>query len=209
MPDKCVDLVLTDPPYGVDLGSHKASVECRSRWLAKKKYGIYDDTYENYKNLIVPRIVESIRISKRAMVFCAGTRMWDLPKPDAVGGVYLPAACGRNCWGFNSLAHVLFYGKCPDLNLGSKHTAISSTESSEKNGHPCPKPIGWMLWLIDLGSRPGETVFDPFLGSGTTLKACIRTGRIGLGCELDATYEPIIHKNSMIDVQQIDDSKWF
>jgi site-specific DNA-methyltransferase (adenine-specific) len=183
-----VDLVLTDPPYGVELGSHAAAAEKRSQYLSKGAYLSYEDTHENLKAIIIPAIKLALSIADRGVVFAAGTMMWDFPRPNAVGGVYLPAACGRCAWGFSSLAHCLFYGKAPDLNKGSKHIAIRSTAAGEKNGHPCPKPLSWMSWLVDLASREGDTILDPFMGSGTTLRAAKDLGRKAIGIEIEEKY---------------------
>ena len=61
--------------------------------------------------------------------------------------------------------------------------------------HPCPKPIAWMEWLVQRASVfAGETILDPFMGSGTTLVACQRLGRQGIGIELDADYFEIACK---------------
>jgi len=46
-----------------------------------------------------------------------------------------------------------------------------SHHKSERNGHPCPKPLEWMIWAMQLGSMEGEIVLDPFAGSGTTGRA--------------------------------------
>jgi site-specific DNA-methyltransferase (adenine-specific) len=189
-----VDAVITDPPYGVNLGMHGAANEKRPQFLAKQAYASYDDTYGNLLNVVIPSIEMALTISDRAAVFCAGTRMWDFPRPKAVGGVYLPAACGRNAWGFSSLAHCMFYGDAPDLHLGSKHIAIRSTDAAEVNGHPCPKPESWMRWLVGLVSRESETVLDPFMGSGTTLVAAKNLGRRAIGIEIDEKYCEIAAK---------------
>lgn len=181
-------VVITDPPYGVNLGNHIAAKESRGRWLNKKGYESYDDTYENFLKYVVPAIQQCTKRFDRVVTFCAGTMMWDLPRPSAVGGVYLPAACGRNCWGFASLSHVLFYGKAPNLEKGSKHIAIKSNDVAEKNGHPCPKPYPWMAWLVNLASRPSETILDPFLGSGTTAVAAKQLDRKFIGIEIEEKY---------------------
>ena len=181
-------LLLTDPPYGVDLGNHAAAKEKRPQFLAKKGYESYEDTYENFKAIVVPSVVRALGVTHRGIVFTAGTRMWDYPTPAAVGGVYLPAACGRCAWGFSSLAHVLFYGKAPGLEQGAKHIAIRSTEAAGEWGHPCPKPLSWISWLVDLGSVPGDTILDPFMGSGTTLRAAKDLGRKAIGIEIEEKY---------------------
>ena len=59
---------------------------------------------------------------------------------------------------------------------------------SEKNGHPCPKPLGFMERLIERATLDGETVLDPFMGSGTTGVACARLGRRFIGVEIEPRY---------------------
>jgi len=51
--------------------------------------------------------------------------------------------------------------------------------------HPNEKPLGLVQLFIDLHSKPGQVVLDPFMGSGTTLVACAQSGRHGIGIELD------------------------
>ena len=68
-------------------------------------------------------------------------------------------------------------------------TGFQSTEAAEKNGHPCPKPIGQMKWLVHRVSPFGdETVLDPFAGSGTTGVACMNLGRKFIGIEIEPKY---------------------
>lgn len=53
--------------------------------------------------------------------------------------------------------------------------------------HPTQKPVGVMTWCMDKAKVPeGATVLDPYMGSGTTGIACIRTGRRFVGIEIDA-----------------------
>lgn len=169
------------------------------RVLVKDGYGTYDDTPENYTNVVVPAIREAVGRSERGLVFGVPPMIWKLPEPDAMGGIYLPAACGRNKWGFSSLIHALLYGRAPRLELGAKHTAFASTQTTEKNGHPCPKPVSWMMWAVALASIEGELTLDPFMGSGTTGVAAIRQGRQFIGIEIDPTYFDIA-------CQRIDDA---
>lgn len=59
---------------------------------------------------------------------------------------------------------------------------------SRSGAHPTEKPISLMTELIELFTQPGQLVCDPFMGSGTTGIACIRTGRQFLGCEKSQEY---------------------
>ena len=60
--------------------------------------------------------------------------------------------------------------------------------SQEKGIHPCPVPVALMERIILMTTQPGDTVFDPFMGGGTTGIAALNTGRNFIGCELDGMY---------------------
>ena len=181
-----VDAVITDPPYGINLGSTKG-VGC-AHGLKLKAYESYNDTYENYIGQVVPALRIAISIAQRSAIFI-GPHIHEMPKFDALGGVYCSAASGRHQWGFKNFLPVLFYGTYPDLHLGAQYpTVIASNETAEKNGHPVPKPIGWMRWLISLCTRRGETVIDAFMGSGTTGVAASELGRSFIGIEREPKY---------------------
>jgi site-specific DNA-methyltransferase (adenine-specific) len=62
---------------------------------------------------------------------------------------------------------------------------------TEKNIHPTVKPLKLMAYLITMGSRPGETILDPFLGSGTTAIAAKALNRNYIGIELSKEYVEI------------------
>ena len=54
--------------------------------------------------------------------------------------------------------------------------------------HPCPKPIEYILRLVERVTESSETILDPFLGSGTTLVAAELLGRRGIGIEIEPKY---------------------
>jgi site-specific DNA-methyltransferase (adenine-specific) len=66
--------------------------------------------------------------------------------------------------------------------------SFSATEQAQKNGHPCPKPIKTWTRLLERVSRPNELIVDPFMGSGTTLRAAKDTGRRAIGIEIEEKY---------------------
>jgi len=63
-----------------------------------------------------------------------------------------------------------------------------SGESKKKIGHPTPFPVELPKRCIKLFSFVGDTILDPFLGSGSTLIACVLTNRKGVGVEIDKNY---------------------
>lgn len=193
LPTLSADVMVTDPPYGVNLGSHGAANETRG-WLAKKGYESYDDTPENFDEIVLPSIKLALSIVTRALVFTSDTGLQKLPSYQAVSAIFLPSGMGRTCWGFQNLAFFALYGKAPHLEKGAKPTAFASTETADKNGHPCPKPLRWITWAVNLTSDVGETILDPFMGSGTTLRAAKDLGRKAIGIEIEEKYCEIAAK---------------
>ena len=60
--------------------------------------------------------------------------------------------------------------------------------------HPTTKPLLLVQRAIENSSKPGDVVLDPFLGSGTSLIACERSGRICYGMELERVYVDVAIK---------------
>jgi site-specific DNA-methyltransferase (adenine-specific) len=55
-------------------------------------------------------------------------------------------------------------------------------------GHPCPKSVEEMLWMVEALTTPGQVVVDPFCGLGATLLACQMLGRRWIGCDIGVNY---------------------
>lgn len=189
-----VDAVITDPPYGVGLTT-KTSDYRQSRYFDNGKSlmasRLYNDTPEYVAGLIRTAMPEVLRVARRALIY-SGTRMlFNYPEPKAIGGVYTPNGAGRSSWGFTCFHPILYYGKDPYLErgMGSRPNSFRTEQpNTEDIDHPCPKPLSWMLWAIKRASFPGDTILDPFMGSGTTGVAALRTGRRFIGIELDPGY---------------------
>ncbi len=191
LPEISADAMVTDPPYGVDLGTC-GDKRGSAHGMRHDGYASYVDTYENFVSEVVPRLTAALDTVKRAAVF-TGPHIHEQRKPDAIGGVFLAASTGRTAWGFKNFLPVLLYGGSPTVMLGKGATVATAIRSSETSGrdaagHPCPKPIGWMTWAVSLASLPGETVLDPFMGSGSTLRAAKDLSRRAIGIEIEERY---------------------
>jgi DNA modification methylase len=67
-------------------------------------------------------------------------------------------------------------------------TSVGSTRDRALSLHPTVKPVSMVADAIKDCTRRGAIIFDPFLGSGTTIVAALRTGRVGMGIEIDPVY---------------------
>ena len=63
-----------------------------------------------------------------------------------------------------------------------------TVKGADRPDHPCPKPLALMRELVSLFTDPGETILDPFAGSGTTLRAAKDLGRRAIGIEMNEAY---------------------
>ena len=137
----------------------------------------------------------------------SGFLRWDLSAPDWLpgaigetpaivwGGNYLPFPPSR-CWLIWNKVNAVptmadFEQAWTNLDRPSKRMDLPV--GRVEFGHPTQKPLALMEWC--LGFVPdAQTILDPFMGSGTTLVACAKMGRKGIGIELDPEYFEIACK---------------
>jgi site-specific DNA-methyltransferase (adenine-specific) len=172
-PDKYFDFCLTDPPYGVNL-----------------KYNSYDDTLENWYNLMNKFIPEIIRVCKMSIFpSCSINKMdwiYKNHKPDWLIS-WNKGSTGHAAYiGFNSWEPLLVYGKIKKLYLHDAFT-VSPIQSMGDYGHPCPKPIKYYSHFFSKIPK-GSKIIEPFLGSGTAAIAAHNYNLDLIGCELDKEY---------------------
>ncbi len=68
------------------------------------------------------------------------------------------------------------------------------SESAKRVGHPAPFPVNLVERLINLYTFEGDVVLDPFMGSGSTALAAVKTGRFFVGYEISQEYIKLAHK---------------
>lgn len=186
-----VDLVLTDPPYGVGLEAKRAKQRGGGVSVRLGGYPI-EDTPEYVQCVVVP-LIEFMRPRARRIVLTPGTRnLWLYPPADDIGCFYSAAGTGMGKWGFTCMQPILYYGSDPflELSLGSRANSHGQTYPNDANQieHPCAKPIRMWRWLTARASATTDTILDPFMGSGTTLVAAKQLGRKAIGIEIEERY---------------------
>lgn len=188
------DAMLTDPPYGVS-GVQNTRTAVRRKYR-KNDYSAFKDTLE-YAAEIGPWAIQyAIGNGKRCIVTPGNRALTLYPPPDSFGAMVQPASVGLQPWGRADAQPILYYGKSPNGGklLPSQRCSYTVTESSERNGHPCPKPLGFWKHLVVACSRLGEVIVDPFMGSGTTLRAAKDLNRRAIGIEIEERYCEIAAK---------------
>lgn len=177
-----VDLVVTDPPYGIDYQSARRTD--RSQWKEK----IHGD------NEFPKWIFDICKPTNAMFIWCRWDNLPNLPKPKSFivwdKGVHsmgdLEHEFGRQweaCAFYPSEDHK-FIKRPVDV-------IRCMRVNPEKLVHPNEKPVGVIRHLLE--SHNG-IILDPFLGSGTTLVACKELNRNGIGIEINEKYCEIAKK---------------
>jgi DNA modification methylase len=182
-----VDLVLTDPPYGINYESGMTGHDD-----GRSLPGIVGDTDTSLRDFMLesidfPAIVFGTwKVQRPAN--CRAVLIWDKGDHVGMGDLSLP-------WKPNT-EEVYVIGGGFHGHRGSSVLRYPApvTWNSVAGGrvHPHEKPIPLILAL--LAKHPGETILDPFMGSGTTLRAAKDLGRRAIGIEIEERYCEIAAK---------------
>ena len=81
--------------------------------------------------------------------------------------------------------------EAPTAGSGERYTRLDDETGAMVTLHPTQKPITLMRELVDVFSEPGGLILDPYMGTGTTVRAALDLGRRAIGCELDPLYFPV------------------
>lgn len=184
-PDGVADLVLMDPPWGVAGGKGGDSQKYR-----KAFYGAHFSDDEAYiDSVVIPVVHECLRIADRVVVTPGKTWMMKYPTPADIGCFWTPASVTHGSWGFSTFSPILYYGHDQRQGRCAWPSGRAVTEAAEKNGHPCPKPLGAWMWLLSKCSiHTSDLIVDPFCGSGTTCVAAKMLGRRYIGIDINEEY---------------------
>jgi len=174
MSDKSVDLVLTDPPYGI--GADEAAAKNEGKW-GWKDYGMTKWDKERPKKEYFEEI---FRVSKNQIIW-GGNYFTD----------YLYPSMGWLFWNKGQRNFSLADGELAWTSFDKALRAFDYSRAlamKDVKRHPTQKAMALMKWCLALRSVEGEEIIDPYIGSGTTAVACERLGRKWIGIEISEKY---------------------
>ena len=181
LPSGSVDAVVTDPPYGVRWKGHSAST--RTWTEMSGDCGDIDlRPILSMKCLVVSFGANCYphQLPHRGRWIC-----WDKrvnPRADRMLGSPFELAWSNKTSGFDRIYRIMHGG------------VVNADGHGVKRVHPTQKPVALMRQIVEDMTKPGDTILDPFMGSGTTGVACVQTGRNFIGIEIDAGYCEIARK---------------
>ena len=207
IPDKSVDMILTDPPYNISQ-KNKIFRDYRSGKRADINfdYGEWDYNFD-----ILPILIESKRILKEYgqwLIFCAEQQIGMYRKWLGNNGHFKqliiweklnPLPQFRKC-GYRQATEIIMWAYKNKPKKIEQHFNFLKQEEmknifrfpicggKERTKHPTQKPLGLITELLKRHSFKDDIILDPFLGSGTTAVACKETGRDYIGIEKDKEY---------------------
>ena len=203
LPDKSIDLVVTDPPYVIDNkggGLYTQEDKQYVKQLEGIKDGfsteVLDELCRVMKNINIYLWCSQKQLFPLIEYFVEGKKCnfnlitWHKTNPiPACGNKYLTDT--EYCLFFREKG-VKIYGE-----FSTKFTYyVTPLNQKDKKlyNHPTIKPLDIIQNLVVNSSMEGDLVLDPFLGSGTTAIACVNTNRHYIGFELDPQYYDIACK---------------
>ncbi len=171
-----VDLVLTDPPYNVG-----------------KDFGLLvDDKRDDYEEYCGGWFSQLRSTNILITPGIANLKQWLIRNPRWIIAWVKDNSMKRITIGFNCWEPILFWGNNQPKSYRDVITCPTIPQST--NGHPTPKPERLFKMLISDYSIEGDTVLDPFLGSGTTVLAAKNLNRKAIGIEIEEKYSEIAVK---------------
>jgi len=215
--EESIDLVVTSPPYNVDIKYNSYSddmdyhtyLEFTNKWL-EKAYKVLKNDGRFCLNIPLDKnkggqqsvYADIVTIAKKIGFQYHSTIIWNEQNISrrTAWGSWLSASAPYVIAPVEMI--VILYKKKWKKISGSKKSDITKKEflewtngvwnfmgeSKKRIGHPAPFPVELPKRCIKLFTYVGDTILDPFLGSGSTLIACALTNRKGIGIEIDKNY---------------------
>lgn len=214
IPDNSVDLVVTDCPYKIVAGGVSGKRDdncggifgkCSSRWVKKGQDDV-DEAVRKGKlfqhndlpfSAWLPAVYRVLKPGTHCYIFISGRHIMELQtEAEKAGFQFVNLLAWRkqnktpNRYYMKQLEFILLLrkGKARSINNMGTGNCLDVPNIIGTKNHPTEKPVELMQILVENSSQPGETVLDPFMGTGATGVACVATGRKFIGMELDYYY---------------------
>jgi site-specific DNA-methyltransferase (adenine-specific) len=189
---KGLDCCVTDPPYLLTSGG------ATEGGLHERIGGGYDNGGNMFDDCpdwsdFVPLIYDCLRNDAQCYLMADSKNQFEMQAVARAAGFYFhnllywdKGICTPNRWYMKNAEYVGFFskGKCFKINNCGSKQGIYIPHIDECS-HPTEKPVLLMRHYVENSTQQGETVIDPFMGTGTTGLACLRSGRKFVGIEKD------------------------
>lgn len=200
MPDQSIDCVITDPPYSERTHSNAKSNKGKGHGTSTIDFKSFTDSDLLQSFNEMARLTKSWVIATIDYNHAFG---FETNPPKGLEqkriGVWMKTnpmpqiSADRPAQGWEAITYLHRTDTKSSWNGGGNHGNYYSSLATP-TGHPTPKPIAMLTSFVERFTNPGETIFDPFAGGGTTLIAARNLGRKAIGVELEEKYCELIAK---------------
>jgi len=181
LPDKCIDLVLTDPPYGLGIDGQKKSVNKHNPKANRKahKFKGWDEGIPSKE------CFEAMQKIGQNQIIWGGNYFVEHLAEGHKGWLF---------WDKGQRGLTMSDGELAYSSFDSPMRAVTFNRVEIGKGwatgtlHPTQKPLELIKWCLENYSKEGDLILDPFMGSWTTARACKDLGRDFIGFELSEDY---------------------
>jgi site-specific DNA-methyltransferase (adenine-specific) len=199
LPAASVDAVITDPPYGIAVETNYRERKRTALAPCNDFSPIVGDDkpFDPSPFLSFPVVVLfGANYYADKLPVSGGWVVWDK----------LNGLASKREWGFNDNSDCELIwtnvGNAARLIPHRWMGAMKQSEQQSRRIHPTQKPVTLMKKIIQQYTRPGDTILDPFMGSGTTGVAAVQLDRSFIGIEIDPQYYAIAERRIRAAQQQ-------
>lgn len=203
MPDNCVDLVVTDPPYRtVQGGCTNHAVKLKGSKIEDLKSGkIFKNNSITFAQWI-PEIYRLLKDDTHCYIMCNDRNLQELLNEGTKAGfkllnvlVWGKSKHSPNRYYLKNCEFIVMFRKGNAKNINNMGTKqLLQIPNVENKQHPSEKPVDLMKILIENSSNEWDTVFDPFMGSGSVGEACGILNRYFIGNDIDKECFELVKK---------------
>lgn len=193
-----VDLVCTDPPYGVAVAESKRGLKPLAKDKAIANDHLQsDEEYAAFSREWLKAIAPHLAKRNASYIFNADKMVWPLREGALEAGfkvaqliVWVKSQSVIGRLDYAPQHELILYGwyGTHEFHRSKDKSVLFYPRPAKSKLHPTTKPLGLIRRLVLNSSKIGDVVFDGFLGSGTTLLVCEQTKRRCFGVELDPEY---------------------
>ena len=203
-----IDLCVSDPPYALTSGGSTEG------GLHERIGDGYDNSGEIFDDIpgwdeFVPLIYNALAPQAHCYLMADSKNQFEMQIQARAAGFRFhnllywdKGTCTPNRWYMKNAEYVglFFKGKAFSINDCSSKQGIYIKHTDETT-HPTEKPVALMQHYITNSSKQNEVVLDPFMGTGTTGIAALRSGRRFIGIEKDRKWFDVARKRIMDEIR--------
>lgn len=215
IPDESVDLIVTDPPYKIISGGVNGTGSDLGGMLSRKLCSVRKGKVFNHNDIKfsqwLPLLYRILKKQSHCYIMINARNIKELQtEAEKTGFRFVNLLAWKknnktpNKYYMNQMEFILLLrkGNARNINYMGSSNCVEVSNIIGKKNHPTEKPTELMDIFVRNSSNEGDTILDPFMGSGSVGVSCVKNCRNFIGMEIDNKYFDVAK-------QRIDDAAFF